>query len=532
MPPPVNLPTPAAGDIFTHSGSLKVTNAAANIFVVYNFDAKKANRCPSSLTVDFVMGNVYLIDASLCSYWETNRVFGNLVKGLGLPFEGWFEGDNSIDTVYDDIVCAIDGQLPTCCSIGTIAGNLITVADLTTPGGNEQTQPPSVTTSYVYGCRLLESHISYGGGLHRARSAWASMTFAPVWPASLPTNGISHPTQMGTSGTGHTLKTSVMDCHDAPEYRKAEQEEKKLERGVDNLFLQTISGQTIATAEQGLRQVPSSYMPQTSTGPENQLDGISDSSCERLICANCCRGGHEVKDCIGPVDIDGFIAACPICNVRGHTFTSCSKLNVFKKTAKRNLQFLYLVQYRQNKPPILSTTCWIAVWAAKDCPRIQLPHTKEFARMIGKGLIPNYPDWRTYDYSASLSSRDAANVALLRDPSTEYEYGRPSSLFPGTQGTSIGQGYNVVRAKMQRLGINLLPNAPNPAALQSRRMKKQVKRDQVKRDRTKAALVQGDGSRFATGANCTTVQRYFPALPAKPVSTSPTIINIKEEVID
>ncbi|KAF4784332.1 hypothetical protein HER10_EVM0007134 [Colletotrichum scovillei] len=131
MPPPVNLPTPAAGDIFTHDGNLKVTNAAANVFVVYNFDAKKADPSPSSLTVDFVMGNVYLIDASLCSYWESNRVFGNLVKGLGLPFEGWFEGNNSIDTVYDDIVCV----------------------------------PPSVTTSYVYGCRLLESHLSYGGAI-------------------------------------------------------------------------------------------------------------------------------------------------------------------------------------------------------------------------------------------------------------------------------------------------------------------------------------------------------------------------------
>ncbi|KXH47973.1 hypothetical protein CNYM01_02561 [Colletotrichum nymphaeae SA-01] len=527
MPPPVNLPTPAAGDIFTHSGNLQVTNAAANIFVVYNFDAKKADPSPSSLTVDFVMGNVYLIDASLCSYWESNRVFGNLVKGLGLPFEGWFEGNNSIDTVHDDIVCVVDGQLPTCCSIGTIAGNLVTVADLTAPGGKEEMQPPNVTTSYVFGCRLLESHLSFGGGLQRARSAWASMTFAPLRPSSLPAKGLPPLIQDSTSGTSHTVNTSFIDRHDGPVFRKVEQDEKKLRRDVDDLFLQVISGQKSAAAEQGLRQVPSSYTQKTSTGPENQLDGMSDSTCPRLTCANCCRGGHEVKDCIGPVDIDGFIAACPICNVRDHTFTSCSKLNVFKKKTKRNLQFLYLVQYRQNKPPILSVSCWIAIWAAKDCPRIQLPHTKEFARKIGQGLIPNYPDWRTYDYSASSSSQDADNVALLRDPSTEYEHGRPSSLFPGTQGTSIGQGYNIVRAKMQRLGINLLPNAPNPAALQSRRMRKQSKRDH-----TKTTPLQGDGSRFATGANCTIVQKSLPALPAKPVFTNPAIVNIKQEVID
>ncbi|KXH52670.1 hypothetical protein CSIM01_11282 [Colletotrichum simmondsii] len=531
MPPPVNLPTPGAGDIFTHDGNLKVTNAAANVFVVYNFDAKKADPSPSSLTVDFVMGNVYLIDASLCNYWESNRVFGNLVKGLGLPFEGWFEGNNSIDTVYDDIVCVVDGQLPTCCSIGTIAGNLVTVTDLTAPGGKEQMQPPNVTIRYVFGCRLLESHLSSGSGLQRARSAWASMTFAPVRPSSLPTRGLPPPIQNSTSGTSHTVKTSFMDRHSAPGFRKAEQEEKKLRRGVDESISRVISGQATATIEKGMLSVPNLYTQQTDKGPAIQLDGISDSSYPRLMCANCCRGGHGAKDCIGPVDIDGFIAACPICNVRDHIFSSCSKLLETKKKGKRALQFLYLVQHRQNKPPILATTCWIAVWAAQDCPRIPLPHTKEFARMIGQGLIPDYPDWRTYDYSAPLSPRDSTNVALLRDPSTEYEYGRPSSLFPGTQGISIGHGYNAVRAKMQRLGINLLPNAPNPAVF-SRKVKKQAKRDQVKRDHTKTALVQGDGSRFATGANCTTVQRSLPALPAKPVFTSPTIVNIKQEVID
>ncbi|KAI3545682.1 hypothetical protein CABS01_13978 [Colletotrichum abscissum] len=531
MPPPVNLPTPAAGDTFAHNGNLKITNAAANIFVVYDFDAKKADRSTSSLTVEFVMGNVYLIDASLCSYWESNRIFGNLVKGLGLPFEGWFEGNISIDTVYDDIVCVVDGRLPTCCSIGTIAGNLVTVADLTTSGGFGQTQPPSVATNYVYGCRLLESHLSYGGGLQRASSAWASMTFAPVRPSSLPTKGLPPPIQNSTSGTSHTVKTSFIDRHEAPGFRKAEQEEKKLRCSVDDSTLRVISGQTTATAEQGMLQVPSLYTQQADKSPAIQHDGISDPSSPRLMCANCCRGGHEAKDCIGPVDVDGFIAACPICNVRDHIFSSCSKLLETKKKAKRALQFLYLVQRRQNRAPILATTCWIAVWAAQGCPRIQLPHTKEFARMIGHGLIPGYPDWRTYDYSAPLSPRDSTNVALLRDPSTEYEYGRPSGLFPGTQGISIGQGYNAVRAKMQRLGINLLPNAPNPAAF-SRKMKKQAKRDQVKRDHTKTTLVQGDGSRFATGANCTIVQKSLPALPAKPVFTSPTIVNIKQEAID
>ncbi|KAK1636087.1 hypothetical protein BDP81DRAFT_472012 [Colletotrichum phormii] len=528
MHPVVNLPTPAAGDVFTHNGNLNVTNAAANIFVVYDCDARDAEQPSSSLTVDFVMGNVYLIDASLFGHWGSNRVFGNLVKGLGLQLEGRLEGDRSVDTVYDDVVCVVNGQLPTSCAIGTIAGNLVTVSDLTSSSGNEASQVHSVTTNYIYGCHLLESHLSYGGGLQRAYSAWASMTFLPVRPFSLPANGIPFPAQNSTSYTSHTLKASLVDHHDTLGLRSAEQEVKQLRRVVDDLFLRITSGQATATADQGSLQAGSSYTQQISRGRTTQRDVVSGSGYQRTImCANCCRGGHEVKDCIGPVDVDGFISACPICNVRDHPFSSCHKLKETKKKTKKTLEFLYLVQRRQNKPPIRSTTCWISVWAASDCPRMQLPHTKDFAQKIGQGLILQYPDWRTYDYSAPLPQRDATNAALLRDPSTEYESGRPCSLFPGTQGMSIGEGYNVVRAKMHRLGINLLPNAPNPATLQTKKMKKQAKRNQ-----TETALSQGDGSRFATGANCTIVQRPLPVLPPKPVFTRALTINIKQEEVD
>ncbi|KAL2883008.1 hypothetical protein SGCOL_001698 [Colletotrichum sp. CLE4] len=524
----VNLPTPAAGDVFTHNGNLNVTNAAANIFVVYDYDAKDAEQPPSSLTVDFVMGNVYLIDASLFGHWGSNRVFGNLVKGLGLQLEGCLEGDRSVDTVYDDVVCVVNGQLTTSCAIGTIAGNLVTVADLTISGGNQQSQPHSVTTNYIYGCHLLESHLSYGGGLQRAYSAWASMTFAPVRSSSLPRNGIPLPAQNSTSHTNHTLKTGFVDRHDTLGLRSAEEEVNQLKRVVDDLFSRITSGQTTATAEQGTLQKGSSYTQQISRDWAIQRDDDSGSGYQRTtMCANCCRVGHEVKDCIGPVDVDGFISACPICNVRDHHFSTCNKLRKSKKKAKKTLEFLYLVQHRQNKPPIRSTTCWISVWAANNCPRMQLPHTKDFAQKIGQGLILQYPDWRTYDYSAHLPQRGATNAALLRDPSTEYESGRPCSLFPGTQGMSIGDGYNVVRAKMHRLGINLLPNAPNPAVLQSKKMKRQAKRNQ-----TETALVQGDGSRFATGANCTIVQRPLPVLPPKPVFTRALTINIKQEEVD
>ncbi|OHW98893.1 hypothetical protein CSPAE12_02402 [Colletotrichum incanum] len=164
-----DLPVPAQGDVYTHDGELKITNAAANIFVVYDRQPQGAARSPSSLSVDFVLGNVYLIDSAYFSAFKGSRPrrFGNLIKGLGLDFEGCRRGNTHIKTVYDDVVCVVDNQRGTNCSIGTVAGNLITVLDLSQVFGHPK--PHNVAVSYIHGLTLHESHLAYGGGLHRAK---------------------------------------------------------------------------------------------------------------------------------------------------------------------------------------------------------------------------------------------------------------------------------------------------------------------------------------------------------------------------
>ncbi|KAF6805290.1 hypothetical protein CSOJ01_09612 [Colletotrichum sojae] len=185
------LPKPGPGDIYTFGGRLTVTNAAANIFVVYNRrPTETTSTPPSGLSLDFVMGNVYLIDATFISpFAEGTARSGNLVKGLGLQSEGCHLGDTSIETVYDDIVCVVTNQPGADCNIGTVAGNVVTVCNM---GCRQESSPPkNVKISTIVGFELEEPPIVSGGGLKRALSAWASLTFPPGWwnfPPAKPTS--------------------------------------------------------------------------------------------------------------------------------------------------------------------------------------------------------------------------------------------------------------------------------------------------------------------------------------------------------
>lgn len=184
QPPMANgqeLPKPARGDIYTFGGRLTVTNAAANIFVVYNRrPTETTSTPPSGLSLDFVMGNVYLIDATFISpFTEGTSRSGNLVKGLGLQSEGCHLGDTSIETVYDDIVCVVTNQPGADCNIGTVAGNVVTVCNMGCH--QENSLPENVKISTIVGFELKEPPIVSGGGLKRALSAWASLTFPPSW---------------------------------------------------------------------------------------------------------------------------------------------------------------------------------------------------------------------------------------------------------------------------------------------------------------------------------------------------------------
>lgn len=186
MPNSQKLPRPAQGDIFTCEGRLKVTNAAANVFVVYNGSPPQNTTAPSGLTLDFVMGNVYLIDAVFffSPFMADHARSGNLVKGLGLQAEGCRWGDTSIETVYDDVVCVVANQPGADCTIGTVAGNVVTVCDMSNP--QEHSLPDNVSISTVVGFQLKEPTTISGGGLRRALSAWGSLTFPTNWSTLLP----------------------------------------------------------------------------------------------------------------------------------------------------------------------------------------------------------------------------------------------------------------------------------------------------------------------------------------------------------
>ncbi|OLN81716.1 hypothetical protein CCHL11_06917 [Colletotrichum chlorophyti] len=168
MPLARNLPNPAKGDIFAYDGQLKINNAAANVFIVYDRQPESSAHPPSSLSIHFVLGNVYLIDSTLAPFRQRNpQVCGTIVKGLGLQEDGRRRGNVIIETVYDDIVCVIANQDGATCQIKTVAGNLVTVSDMAKME-EVQEQPHNINVNYVHGLSLEEPHIAYGGGLKRA----------------------------------------------------------------------------------------------------------------------------------------------------------------------------------------------------------------------------------------------------------------------------------------------------------------------------------------------------------------------------
>ncbi|GKT64687.1 hypothetical protein ColTof4_07082 [Colletotrichum tofieldiae] len=501
-----DLPAPAQGDVYTHDGELKITNAAANIFVVYDRQPQGAACSPSSLSVEFVLGNVYLIDSAYFSpsMWGSSRLFGNLIKGLGLDFEGCRRGNTYVKTVYDDVVCVVGNQRGTACSIGTVAGNLITVLDLSQVFGHPK--PHNVAVSYIHGLTLHESHLAYGGGLHRAYSTWASMVFpaasriSPLEPFE--SNGIEK--RRVPSGTE---KPTVWGEH-------AELEQQNLVHHTDQLI------NIITNQEKAWQKVLDAKRQAASAIQETNMRKLGLLSLERDFgsashpkhlqsfvgpaptCGNCLRVGHQVRDCIGPVDSHGFIAACPLCNKKDHLYEQCGSRLRLKKSERKAMDFEYLVMWRQNKAPLRSYICWVMAWVKYECPRMTLPHTKAFALKLSniETAITPYPDWRTYRYPTSEAEFKSENHTLSRDPNTVYEGGRRCNLAPGSQSVSPSLGHGTFRTKMEQLGIKLYPKTRVPIRKASKRKQKKSQSNM-------------DGSRFATGANCTILQRPLPEAP-------------------
>ncbi|TQN71496.1 hypothetical protein CSHISOI_04070 [Colletotrichum shisoi] len=516
-----SLPVPAQGDIYSHDGKLSITNAAANVFVVYGRQPQDASHPSSSLSVDFVMGNIYLIDSVYFPPFQcsSTRHFGSLVKGFGLDFDGYHRGDTKIKTVYDDVVCILGNQPGASCSIGTVAGNLVTVLDLsrllTRP------KPSNVTVSYVHGMALHESHLAYGGGLHRALSTWTSMAFPPASQAPSQTS----PTKAVTLVNEGQAPKSDGNSTIWEEKKRGRPGQKNTVNGTVNLkkaindrdeaWQKTMDAKkqtAAAVREADLRNLGLLSLVQD-LGPATTFDDAQSLVNPPRNCGNCHRVAHQVRDCIGPVDAHGFIAACPLCNQNDHIYDQCVSRTQRTKRERKALDFEYLVLWRQNKAPIRSNICWVIVWVKYNCPRMSLPHTKEFALTLSRRQANTapYPDWQTYCYPITSADASAESNILLHDPGTIYEGGRSCSLYPGSQTTRPNPGGSAAKRKMERLGIKTSP------ATQNKPSKKQK--------RKKARSKMGN-SKFATGANCTILQRPLPAAP--PARGIPSV-KIKQE---
>lgn len=91
-------------------------------------------------------------------------------------------------------------------------------------------------------------------------------------------------------------------------------------------------------------------------------------------CGNCKAVGHSVMDCLVVHD-DGFIHACPICNMGNHTLDSCRYLANIDLFAEQ-------VQNRGNKPPIYTSTDWFQLWVSKGRLPMGLPPSVEFSQEV------------------------------------------------------------------------------------------------------------------------------------------------------
>ncbi|KAJ0288045.1 hypothetical protein Brms1b_001833 [Colletotrichum noveboracense] len=550
------LPEPANGDIFAFGGKLTIGNAATNVFIIHDTRPGGTALLPSSLSVNFVLENVYHIDAALFSRYCSTLVGGTLIKGLGLQAEGCHLGDRSIDTVYDDIVCVVSDQAGSSCSIGSVAGDFVSVTDAD-DAWKDPELPPNLSITHIAGQSTKESPRADKGSLARALSTWSSMKFTPSQP------GLGHTPAIAMGADLGADKNTSMPSQPFSRSLQANPQEN-----VEAQLLKALSELDEA------RQELASWKQQ-SLGPHHELAlpkveishpenlALTDSQRTQLpapvplaiVCGNCDRPGHEVCDCIGPVDDHGFIDACPLCNTRAHGFDTCPKVPSRRggKSIRKAIRFEYLVRLRSNKAPIKSHNCWVAIWVQGGMPSIPLPHTKQFSLKLSQDPSSAYnaPDWRTYEYNRQSS---ITFNELVQDPDTVLRPGQACQLMPGSQTImATGQSYCSVKYKMQRAQSKI--ESMYSAKHDNAQPKKQPYRRQPQPQRKKqAALKQskntkkkqharhlldeedfkdnvkreaGDIPSFATGANCTILQRPLPTLPARE-----HIPFIKQEPVD
>jgi len=120
-------------------------------------------------------------------------------------------------------------------------------------------------------------------------------------------------------------------------------------------------------------------------------------------CGNCGRKGHQVKHCLGPVDQEGWLAACPGCNTKGaHLYDDCH----VRKTAgwSRRDDHLLLVSCRACKPPIRSRLSFIELHLEQGGGyKRYLPQTATHSKQHNLapmlwGTFTSRPLWQTWEY--------------------------------------------------------------------------------------------------------------------------------------
>ncbi|KAI1207557.1 uncharacterized protein F4807DRAFT_462710 [Annulohypoxylon truncatum] len=110
---------------------------------------------------------------------------------------------------------------------------------------------------------------------------------------------------------------------------------------------------------------------------------------ERKTCGNCQKPGHELSQCPGPVDADGFISGCPRHNTKEHSFDSC-----FEGEDEAEL-YRALVLSRANVPPLRTKYSWPEIFAKYKIHFgvVGFPLTRGFSLQIPAEKIEAFDVW-------------------------------------------------------------------------------------------------------------------------------------------
>ncbi|KAL3424539.1 hypothetical protein PVAG01_03820 [Phlyctema vagabunda] len=143
-----------------------------------------------------------------------------------------------------------------------------------------------------------------------------------------------------------------------------------------------------------------------------QLQAKYPSSGSQSICGNCQHHGHVLKECRGPVDIDGAIAGCPKCNTRAHYFDDCPKADMSER-------MYFQVWTRLDKAPIASGRDWTRLYLLLDASSpATWPWTLQYSRQMMESrkvyVTSADPYWKTHQYPGAAGIESQAHPRLIR----------------------------------------------------------------------------------------------------------------------